>query len=99
MSFLNPGLLWFAMGGAIPILIHLLHRQRYRRVRWGAMRFLLAALKKTQRRMRLENLLLLLLRILIMVILALAIAKPFFEEDLFAGIRETDVHYVLVVDN
>ena len=78
MGFFNPALLWFALGGAIPIIIHLLHRQKFRRVRWAAMEFLLAALKKTQRWMRLENLILLLVRILIMIALALAVARPFF---------------------
>jgi len=62
MGFFNPALLWFALGGAIPIIIHLLHRQKFKRVRWAAMEFLLNALKKTRRRMQLENLLLLLLR-------------------------------------
>ena len=52
MGFFNPGLLWFALGGLIPVIIHLLHRQKFRRVRWAAMEFLLAALQRTRRRLR-----------------------------------------------
>jgi len=97
MGFLNPGLLWFALGGAIPVIIHLLHRQKYKRIRWAAMEFLLAALKKTQRRLRLENLILLLLRILIMIILAMAISRPF----LSAAprfVQDSNTHHFFVID-
>ncbi|HEY3226422.1 MAG TPA: BatA domain-containing protein [Planctomycetota bacterium] len=99
MGFFNPGLLWFALGGAIPVIIHLLHRQKYRRVRWAAMEFLLAALKKTQRRLRLENLILLLLRIAIMVILALAISRPFLRAAPLKMLEDSNTHHFLVIDN
>lgn len=98
MGFFNPALLWFALGGAIPIIIHLLHRQKFKRVRWAAMEFLLLALKKTRRRMQLENLLLLLLRILIMVILSLAIARPFFREAPVEALGDSDTHHFFVID-
>lgn len=99
MQLFNPGLMWFALGGAIPVIIHLLHRQKYRRVRWAAMEFLLAALKKTQRRLRLENLILLLLRVLIMVVLAFAIARPYFEKAPLGILQDSNTHYFIVIDN
>src|SRR5882672_5185422 len=99
MNFFNPGLLWFALGGAIPVIIHLLHRQKYRRVRWAAMEFLLAALKKTQRRLRLENLILLLLRILIMIILAIAISRPFVKASALGLPGDSNTQHFLVIDN
>ncbi|RPH52231.1 MAG: VWA domain-containing protein [Planctomycetota bacterium] len=98
MGFFNPALLWFALGGAIPIIIHLLHRQKFKRVRWAAMEFLLNALKKTQRRMQLENLLLLLLRVLIMIVLSLAIARPFFREAPVEALGDSDCHHFFVID-
>lgn len=98
MGFFNPGLIWFALGGTIPIIIHLLHRQKFKRIRWAAMEFLLAALRKTQRRLRIENLILLLLRILIMVLLAFAVARPFFREAPLEALGDTDAHHVFVVD-
>ncbi len=98
MGFFNPGFLWFALGGAIPVIIHLLHRQKFRRVRWAAMEFLLAALKKTQKRLRLENLLLLLVRTLIMLLLAMAVARPFFREAPLEALGDSDTHHIFVVD-
>ncbi len=98
MGFFNPALLWFALGGLIPIIIHLLHRQKFKRVRWAAVEFLLAALRKTRRRMQIENLLLLLLRILVVVLLALAVARPFFREAPLGVLEESDTHHVFVLD-
>ena len=63
MTLLTPVL---AIAGAcailIPILIHLLMRQRRRPVEWAAMRFLIEAFKKHKRRLQLEQLLLLAVR-------------------------------------
>jgi hypothetical protein len=98
MGFFNPGLLWFVLGGAIPIIIHLLHRQKFKRIRWAAMEFLLRAVKKTQRRLRVENLLLLLVRILVMVLLALAIARPFLREAPADVLVDSDTHHIFVID-
>ena len=80
-ALLSPIFLWGAALFAVPLIIHLLHRRRYRTVTWAAMDFVLSAYKKKSRRMRLENLLLLLLRCAIPVILALAMARPFFGSD------------------
>src|SRR5262245_56968624 len=62
--FSNPfaALVTAAGAVAVPVIIHLLHRKRFRVVPWAAMRFLLAAQKKNTRRLRLEQLLLLILR-------------------------------------
>lgn len=76
MSFLNPGLLAFAAAAALPILIHLLNRRKFRQVSWAAMRFIRASLEKNRRRMQLEDLLLLALRCLLVLLLALALARP-----------------------
>lgn len=97
MGFLNPTLLWFGLGAAIPVIIHLLHRQRYRRVRWGAMQFLLKAIKRTQRRVRLEHIILLIVRMIIMTLLALALARPSLESTLLHG--SSDVNYIFAIDN
>lgn len=99
MNFLNPALLWFSAGAAIPIIIHLLFRQRFRIVNWGAMVFLLAALKKHQRRIRLEQIILLLIRMLIMLLLAFLIARPYVKETLLTPLQETKTHYIFVIDN
>ncbi|MCA8939476.1 MAG: BatA domain-containing protein [Planctomycetes bacterium] len=40
---------------SIPVLIHIFNRTRYRRIQWAAMDFLLAAYKRTRRRMQFEH--------------------------------------------
>lgn len=74
--FTNP----FAMflGGlliASPIIIHLINRVRFKRVRWAAMEFLLKAQKRTRRKMIIEQLLLLFLRCLLMVLAGLLMGR------------------------
>src|SRR5687768_127527 len=68
-------LLW-GLAAALPILIHLWSRRRYREVTWAAMQFLLAAMRKNSRRILLEQWLLLAVRTLILLLLALALADP-----------------------
>jgi uncharacterized membrane protein len=57
---------------AIPVIIHLINRKRYKIVPWAAMKFLLAAQKQTRKRMRIEQLLLLLVRMLILAMILFA---------------------------
>jgi len=76
MSFLNPALLAFSAAVAVPILIHLLNRRRFRTVTWAAMRFVKASVEKNRRRMEIEDLLLLALRCLIVGLFAFALARP-----------------------
>lgn len=80
MTFMTAGL---AVAGAaavaIPILIHLLWRQRRKPIRWAAMRFLLEAYRKHRRRLRTEQLLLLIVRCLIVALLGFALARPLLE--------------------
>ncbi|MEC9475511.1 MAG: BatA domain-containing protein [Planctomycetota bacterium] len=76
MTFATPALLGFLSLGLIPIVIYLINRQRYRRRPWAAMEFLLRAMKRHQRRLRLENLLLLLLRTLAILLFVFAMARP-----------------------
>ena len=57
--FLNP---WSMLAGAllvaVPVLIHLINRVRYKRVRWAAMEFLLKAQKRVRRKLIVQQLLL-----------------------------------------
>ncbi|HIA27773.1 MAG TPA: VWA domain-containing protein [Planctomycetes bacterium] len=76
MNFANPLLLGFLYLAVIPLVIYLINRQRYHRRQWAAMEFLLRALRKHRRRLRLENLLLLLLRTALVLLFVLALARP-----------------------
>ena len=99
MQFLNPLMLWGLAAASVPIIIHLLNRRRYQRQRWAAMEWLLAAVKKHQRRLRIESLLLLLLRTLAVLLLALALARPFLASAPVALAGAQATHLTLVVDN
>ena len=65
MSFLNPLLLFAALGVALPILAHLLNRYQVKRTDWAAMQFLNRSVRVRSRQIRLRDLLLLCLRELI----------------------------------
>jgi len=98
-GFVHPALAFGALLAAVPLIIHLLNRQRHRPVPWAAMRFVLAAYRKTRRRVQLENLLLLLLRMAAVALLAFAIARPFASDDSpLAALTEQRRDVVLVID-
>ncbi len=98
-GLLHPALAFGALLAAVPILIHLLNRRRHRPVAWGAMRFALAAYRRTRRRAQFENLLLLLLRALGIALLAFALSRPFVGGDgPLAALTESRRDVILVLD-
>lgn len=99
LAFAHPALFWTGAGLiAVPILIHLFFRRRHRVVRWAAMEFLLAALKKQKRRIEMENLLILLLRCAGILLMAAAIARPTARAAVLAPFTGGARNLVLVVD-
>ena len=76
MTFLNATLLTGTAAGSIPLLIHLLQKNKRKPLQWSAMQFLFAQNLKQRRRIRFEQLLLLLLRVAIPTLLALCMARP-----------------------
>jgi hypothetical protein len=86
VGFVHPALLWGLGLAALPLIIHLLSRRQYRRVEWGATRFLLEAEQETRRRLRFEQWLLLALRGLALALLALLIARPYVRPGLVAAL-------------
>jgi hypothetical protein len=98
-GFVNGALIAGVALASVPLIIHLLNRQRHRPLPWAAMRFVLAAYKKTRRRVQLENLLLLALRMAAVALLALAIARPYTgSKSPLAGLTESRRDVVLVID-
>lgn len=74
--FLNPIMLAGLGGAAIPLVLHLLSRARYRSVDWGAMMFLTSRKARQLQSTRLRQLILLLVRMAIVALLAMALARP-----------------------
>jgi hypothetical protein len=96
LTFLNPGLLWLLPLLSVPLIIHLLNRRRFARVRWAAMEFLLAALRRNRRRIRMQQWLILLLRLLAVGLLVFVVARPRTSGGILAGAR---AHHVLCLDD
>lgn len=96
--FAQPALLGWLACAAVPILIHLWNRRRYREVEWAAMRYLLAAMRNSSRRVRIEQWLLLALRTLAIASIMLAAAEPFLDQIGLTGLGGENVHRLLVLD-
>ncbi|MAG54824.1 MAG: hypothetical protein CMJ83_00880 [Planctomycetes bacterium] len=94
-----PAMLFWGGAASIPILIHLFTRQRYKKVPWAAMEFLLRAFKKTRKRIRLEQLLLLLLRILAILLFVLALADPIMSPDFVPGLDQRRELVIMLDDS
>jgi hypothetical protein len=89
------------VGGALissPIIIHLINRMRFKRLRWAAMEFLLKSQKRNRRRLIIEQLILLALRILLVLLAGLLLAR--FLGFSFAGILQpqSTLHVVILDD-
>jgi len=95
----NYPLIYGLAAASVPVIIHLLNRRKFREVPWAAMRFLVAAVQKNSRKIRVEQWLLLAVRTMVVILAVTAMAKPFLEGvgggPLLAGRR---THRVLVLD-
>lgn len=98
--FFNPA---FVVPGVAlvssPIIIHLINRMRFRRVRFAAMEFLLQSQKRNRRRLLIEQLLLLLLRILIVLGLTALIARLILDESQLSMFRAAKTHHFVLLDD
>src|ERR1051325_5204716 len=96
--FLNTAAL--TVGGALvsaPILIHLINRMRFKRLRWAAMEFLLKAQKRSRRRLIIEQLLLLMLRCLLVLLTALLVSR--FLGFSFGSVADQETIHVVILDD
>jgi hypothetical protein len=96
--FTNPAFLAVAgMLISVPIIIHLINRMRFKRIRWAAMEFLLKAQKRMRKRLIIEQLILLALRCLLVALAGLLVVRFVgFAGDL--GARKPNLHVVLLDD-
>lgn len=86
MNFIHPGFVVAGMcAAALPILIHLMLRQRARQLPIGSVRFLKDVLRQHTRRRRIKQWLLLALRTLAVLLLAMLFARPYFDRSHLEG--------------
>src|SRR5580693_431761 len=85
MSFLTPLFLVGLSAIAIPILIHLIQRERKRVIAFPSLMFIRRIPYQSVRRRRVRHWPLLLLRVAAFALIALAFARPFFRQRAFAA--------------
>lgn len=97
MQFLYPAFLWALAAIAIPIILHLFHFRRFKKVYFTNVRFLREVKEEKSARSKLRNLLVLLMRLLAIIALVLAFAQPFIptNQEVKQGIKAVSVY----VDN
>src|SRR5688500_893701 len=89
MSFIQIGFLAALAALAVPIVIHLVFRQRAKKVDLGTLRFLRIELEHNARRRRVMRWLLLMLRLACVALLAFLFARPYLLSARSAGEKRT----------
>src|SRR5436309_15674501 len=77
MNFLNPFFLIGSMTLAVPVLIHLVRREKTEIIPFSTLMFLLRVPKRAIRQQKIKNLLLMALRLALLALLVLAFARPY----------------------
>jgi hypothetical protein len=95
LSLIHAGFLAAGLAVGLPVLIHLLFRQKTRIVPIGSVRFLHQVVREHRRRRRVRQWILLALRMLVVLLLALLFARPYWDESYRRGL-ETEI--VLLID-
>lgn len=95
MTFLSGAFLAGLAALAVPVIIHLIHRQRYPDRAFPTLRFFDKTVKHNVLQSRLIDRILLLLRVLALALLALGLARPFWH----SPIGEPRMSLVIVLDN
>ncbi|MSR31011.1 MAG: hypothetical protein EXR99_05835 [Gemmataceae bacterium] len=98
MGFVHGYLLAGLVLAGLPVVFHLLMRQKPRRVKFPAIRFLMEKMHSNQRRLRLQHLLLLMLRMLVIALVCLALARPQITASNFFFDPEQRIGAVLLFD-
>ena len=99
MTFMEPLFLIAAAAGAIPVLLHMIHRQQASVVPFSTLRFLAVSVQRTRRRKYIHDWLLLLLRIAALVLIAVALARPIWTSSASLFRMNARTAVVIILDN
>src|SRR6478609_4735740 len=99
MNFLAPAFLGGLAAIAVPVIIHLIHRERKAVIEFPSLMFLERIPYRSVRRQKIRHLFLLILRCIAVALLVAAFARPFFEKQhtAIAGTGAREV--VVLLDN
>ncbi len=76
MTFLAPLFLIATVAAAIPVVLHMINRQKAREVPFSTLRFLQISVRKTRRKQRIHDILLMLIRAALLALIAVGLASP-----------------------
>ncbi|MBS0261067.1 MAG: BatA domain-containing protein [Planctomycetes bacterium] len=88
LQFIHWSFLGLGLAVAVPLIIHLLFRQRTRTVMIGSVQFLQQVVREHRHRRRIRQWLLLALRMLAILLLALLFARPFQDKSALSGLQQ-----------
>jgi len=97
MSFLTPLFLAGLTGIAIPVIIHLIQKERKNVVAFPSLMFLRRIPYQSVNRRRIRNWPLLLLRVAALAIIVMAFARPFLKRDTFAAAAAGGAREVVIL--
>lgn len=99
MGFVTPILFWAGLGLAtIPVVLHLIMRQKARRIVFPALQLVKQRYEVRRRRLRLQHIVLMLLRMLLFVLLGFGLARPRLEWGGQFASEEAPVAAALIFD-
>ena len=98
MTFLHTIFIAALAAAAIPILLHILNRQRLPLIKFSSLEFLLKLQKRKTRRVKLRQVILLVIRTLAIVVLVLVFVRPAMQSSGSAG-SAAAVEMVIILDN
>ncbi|NQT41388.1 MAG: BatA domain-containing protein [Planctomycetes bacterium] len=98
MIFGAVGFLFAALAAGIPVVLHMINRQKARDLPFSTLRFLRISVNKTRRRRRIQDALLMIVRMAVLMLIAFGLAQPTVTSlrDLFGDARSA---VVIVLDN
>ncbi|HDP97715.1 MAG TPA: VWA domain-containing protein, partial [bacterium] len=100
MTFLNSLFLFGLIAGAIPIVIHLLTRQKAKTIKFSSLRFLKKLENEQIKRLKVKQLLLLIIRTLVILLLVFAFARPTLKGRFFSKVgTAAKTSTVVILDN
>lgn len=99
-TFLNSSILLGLIAASIPLIIHLITRQKVKKVLFSSLFFLRELRTQKIRRIKIRQILLLIIRTLIILLLILAFARPTLKSNLAQSIQsQAKTSAVIILDN
>ncbi|MBI2193498.1 MAG: BatA domain-containing protein [Planctomycetes bacterium] len=99
MEFLNVPVLAGMLAGILPVIIHLIHRERPKVIPFTALQFIRQSAKGSSRGIRLKHLLLLLFRVFLVLLFALILARPVVRHASFLASNSEVTRAVIILDD